>query len=167
MIESNNGESLSETRPLAPKRHNARHCPFAIRKRIVNALANGDSKRGIARSLRVSNNTATAVAEQEWQRVESRKVRIAAQAELNATLGANRITDELASAKSIPLNVLVPVFGVNIDKMLALRGEPTAHRYTHSHQHELVNALNAAVARIEQRAKVAVVEVPALPSREA
>ena len=36
-----------------PKRHNAKRCPFAIRQRIVNALANGDSKRAIARALRV------------------------------------------------------------------------------------------------------------------
>jgi hypothetical protein len=153
-----------------PKRHNAKLCPFSIRQRIVNALANGDSKRAIARALRVSNNTVTAIAEQEWQQVESRKARIAAQAELNATLAANRITDELASRKTIPLNVLVPVFGVNVDKILALRGEPSAviqHQHAHSHQHELVAALNAAVERIEKRVKAAVVEVPALPRRDA
>jgi DNA-binding NarL/FixJ family response regulator len=63
MIESNNGESLSRAHRLNPKRHNAKLCPFAIRQRIVNALANGDSKRAIARALRVSNNTVAAIAE--------------------------------------------------------------------------------------------------------
>ena len=136
MSESNNGGSLSGSRRLALKRHNAKRCPFAIRQRIVNSLANGDSKRAIARQLRVSNNTVTAVAEQEWQQVAARKERIAAQAELNATLAADRIADELQSGKQIPLNVLVPVFGVNVDKCLALRGDPPLtihHKHIHAH----------------------------------
>jgi hypothetical protein len=57
--QSNDGESLSRARRLMPKRHNATLCPFAIRQRIVNALANGDPKRAIARGFRVSNNTVT------------------------------------------------------------------------------------------------------------
>src|SRR6516225_268670 len=76
MTEPNNGESLSGKRPFTPKRHNAKLCRFTVRQQIVNALANGDSKRAIARGLRVSNNTVTAIAEQEWQQVESRKERI-------------------------------------------------------------------------------------------
>ena len=74
MIEPNNGVSLSEPHRHKPKRHNAKLCPFAIRQRIVNGLANGDSKRAIARALRVSNNTVTAIAEQEWQQVAARKL---------------------------------------------------------------------------------------------
>ena len=64
MIESNNGDPASLAVHPKAKRHTAKHCPFAIRERIVNALANGDSKRAIARALRVSNNTVTAIAEQ-------------------------------------------------------------------------------------------------------
>lgn len=106
------------------KRHNAKLCPVAIRQRIINALANGDSIRSIARELRVSNNTVVAIREQDWQQVATRKERIAAQAELNATLAAERITDKLQSEDDIPLNTLIPTFGVAIDKMLALRGDP-------------------------------------------
>ena len=98
MIESNNGErppSLA-VHPK-PKRHNAKHCPFAIRERIVNALANGDSKRAIARTLRVSNNTVTAVAEQDWQRVAARKAKLAARYEKLADLYTERQIDELES----------------------------------------------------------------------
>ena len=86
MSESNNGESLSRARRLNPKRHNAKLCAFSIRERIVNALANGDSKRAIARALRVSNNTVTAVAEQDWKRVEARKAKLAARYEKLADL---------------------------------------------------------------------------------
>ena len=77
------------------KRHNATLCPFAIRQRIVNALANGDSKRAIARGFRVSNNTVTAIAEQEWQQVEARKARIAAQCEAVATKAFDQLNDRL------------------------------------------------------------------------
>jgi transposase len=114
-----------------PKCHNAKHCPFAIRERIVNALANGDSKRAIARALRVSNNTVTAVAAQDWQRVEARKARIAAQAERAATLAADRINAKLESKDDIPLSTLVPVFGVAVDKLTMLRGDAAL---THTQQ---------------------------------
>ena len=78
-----------------PKRHNAKLCRFTVRQQIVNALANGDSKRAIARGLRVSNNTVTAIAEQEWQQVEARKQRIVAQCERNATLAADQLSERL------------------------------------------------------------------------
>ena len=122
MVERNNGESLSGTRPLAPKRHNGKRCPLAVRQRIVNALANGDSKRAIARGLRVSNNTVTAIAEQEWQQVDARKQRIVAQCERNATLAADQLAERLETEK-LSANQLVPVFGVSVDKMLALTGQ--------------------------------------------
>ena len=105
-----------------PKRHNGKHCPLAVRQRIVNALANGDSKRAIARGLRVSNNTVTAIAEQEWQQVDARKQRIVAQCERNATLAADQLAERLATEK-LSANQLVPVFGVSVDKMLALTGQ--------------------------------------------
>ncbi len=122
MNELNNGESLSGARHLALKRHNAKLCPFAIRQRIVNALANGDSIRAIARALHVSNNTVAAIREQEWQQVAIRKERIAAQCELNATLAAERMTDKLQGPPDIPLNMLVPAFGVSMDKLAILKG---------------------------------------------
>jgi DNA-binding CsgD family transcriptional regulator len=134
-----------------PKRHNAKLCPFTIRQRIVNALANGDSIRAIACALHVSNNTVVAIREQDWQQLAARKERIAAQAELNATLAANRITDELQSNKHIPLNVLVPVFGVNVDKSLALRTD-NIQRFEHHHTHSISDEdiLAFAVARAQQ-----------------
>ena len=119
MIQQNNGQALSIARRLMPKRHNGKRCPLAVRQRIVNALANGDSKRAIARGLRVSNNTVTAIAEQEWQQVDARKQRIVAQCERNATLAADQLAERLETEK-LSANQLVPVFGVSVDKMLAL-----------------------------------------------
>jgi len=108
----------------SPKHHNAKRCPLVIRERIVNALAAGDCKSSIARALRVSRNTIFAVAEQEWLKVEQRKARIAAQAERAATRAFERINNKLDSPDDIPLNVLVPVAGMSVDKVVALRGDP-------------------------------------------
>ena len=52
----------------------------------------------------------------------ARKERIAAQCELNATLAAERMTDKLRGTGDIPLNTLVPAFGVSVDKLAVLRG---------------------------------------------
>jgi DNA-binding NarL/FixJ family response regulator len=70
MSEANNGEdpALTPAQPK-PKRHNAKLCPLAIRERIVNALAAGDSQRAIARHLRVSPMTVRVIADQEWEQV--------------------------------------------------------------------------------------------------
>jgi len=54
--------------------------------------------------------------------VAARKERIAAQCELNATLAAERMTEKLQNTQDIPLNTLVPVFGVSADKLALLRG---------------------------------------------
>jgi hypothetical protein len=133
VIESNNGESLSHGRSSKPKRHTAKHCPLAIRQRIVNALANGDSKRAIACALGVSNNTVTAIAEQEWQQVAARKGRLAAQWERVATKAVDQLNDHL-DASTLPPNVLVPIAGVATDKLLALSGDgPTPFRDLHIH----------------------------------
>jgi hypothetical protein len=147
------------------KRHNAKLCPFAIRQRIVNSLANGDSIRAIARALRVSNNTVVAIRETEWQQVAARKARIAAQAEQIATKAGDRLLESVESGE-IKGPALVSVFGVAVDKMTLLRGEPgltVHHQHTHSHQHELIAALDRAF----KVAKAEVIEHQKLPAAEA
>jgi DNA-binding NarL/FixJ family response regulator len=81
MIEPNDGQPER----AKPKRHNAKLCPFVTRQRIINALANGDSIRSIARATHVSTNTVAQIRDQEWQQVETRKTRLAAQWEQVAT----------------------------------------------------------------------------------
>src|SRR5689334_15771243 len=71
----------------------------------------------------VSTNTVAAIREQEWQQVAARKERIAAQCELNAILAAESMTHKLQTTGAIPLNILVPVFGVSADKLALLRGQ--------------------------------------------
>jgi hypothetical protein len=64
----------------------------------------------------------TAIAEQEWQQVDARKQRIVAQCERNATLVADQLAERLETEK-LSANQLVPVFGISVDKMLALTGQ--------------------------------------------
>jgi hypothetical protein len=154
--ETNNGESPAQSVRRQLKRHNAKRCPLAIQERIINALASGDSKSAIARELRVSRNIVKAIEEQQWSRVEQRKARIAAQSERNATRAAERINAKLEATADIPLNVLVPVFGVSVDKMLALRGDniQTLH---HIHSFDLTDddLIAFAVQCSEKRTKPA------------
>src|SRR5262249_11360009 len=97
-----------------PKRYTAKFLSFASRERIVNALANGDSQRAIARNLRVSPNTVSVVAEQEWTRVEARKRRIAAQAERAATRAFDELNQRLDAPKGISTQLLVPITGMSV-----------------------------------------------------
>ena len=163
MSESDNGQHpfAAENATIAapaqrkPKRHNAKRCSLAIRERIVNALANGDSHRAIARSLRVSPNTVRAVAEEEWRRVDARKARIAAQSERNATRAAELIAEKLES-ENVPLNVLVPVYGVSVDKALALRGDynlrvAVEHSHQHIHAHITEHSYTDLLARLPRK----------------
>jgi len=163
MSEANNGQSPFTAENVATtalalipaqrktKRHNAKLCSLAIRERIVNALAAGDSQAAIARAFQVSRNTVSAVAEQEWSKVEQRKARIAAQSERNATRAAELIAAKL-EREDVPLNVLVPVYGVSVDKALALRGD-TALRIAldHSHQHIHAHITDMSYAEILAR----------------
>jgi len=149
MSEANNGQHPALTpAQRKPKRHNAKLCPLAIRERIVNALAAGDSQAAIARHFRVSPNTVKAVAQQEWTKVDERKARIAAQSEKNATRAAELIAEKLEH-EDVPLNVLIPVYGVSVDKALALRGDAQLRiAFAHTHQHIHAHITEASMEEI-------------------
>jgi hypothetical protein len=120
---SSTAPALAGAQPK-PKRHNAKFCSFSNRQRIVNALAAGDPKYLIARTLHISEHTVYAVAEQEWQKVEERKARIAAQAERAATKAFDLLNQKLDSdGDKLTANQLVPIAGVSVDKLLLLRGD--------------------------------------------
>ena len=147
-------------------KHNAKLLDGRKRQAIITALANGESKRSIARRLNVSNHTVDAVGAAEWQQVATRKERIAAQAELNATLAAEQITEHLQSSKQ-PLNVLVPVFGVSVDKITQLRNGPLQVDVSHTIEpsRQAWIRLNELAERLEAQANQVVQSTsPALPN---
>jgi hypothetical protein len=162
-------ENPSEQKQPKPKRHNGKFCSFSNRQRIVNALAAGDAKTQIARALRVSSNTVSAIAEQEWRNVENRKARIAAQCERAATKAFELINHKLDSDGDIPLNQLTITGGVCVDKLLALRGDPNLNVHI-EHDFPQINIFQAFQRfHDEQRALIHAREVqqqdspPALP----
>jgi Homeodomain-like domain len=156
MIESNNGQNSARAfTQRKPKRHTGKFIDGRKRQAIITALANGESLRSIARRLNVSVNTVMAISEQNWQQVETRKERIAAQSERNATRAAELIAEKLEH-QDVPLNVLVPVFGVSVDKALALRGDASltinlAHQHQHIHAHITPQSLDEILAHLPSR----------------
>ena len=94
----------------------------------------------MAGPLRFSPNTVRAVSEEEWRQVDPRKARIAAQAERAATKAFDLLNQKLDSdGDKITVKQLVPIAGVSVDKLLALRGDPNL-RIAFDHQHEHIHA---------------------------
>ena len=103
----------------------------------------------------MSNNTVVAIRDEEWQQVAARKARIAAQSERNATRAAELIAEKL-ERENVPLNVLVPVFGVSVDKALALRADPTIqveHHHQHIHAHINECSYQELLAKLPKRSE--------------
>ena len=140
--ETNNGQSSAEPLRSEPRVH--KHASYSLklldgrsRANIARALAEGESCRSIARRLHHSIHTVLAVRDADWQQIATRKQRIAAQCERNATLAAEQLAERLETEK-LSANQLVPVLGVSVDKMLALRGDniQTLH---HIHSFDLTD----------------------------
>jgi len=172
MLQPSNGQPPLLSAVRSQKRHNAKLIDGRKRQAIIIALANGESKRSIARRLNASQHTVAIISDQEWQQVAARKQRLAPQAERNALLAGEQITEALEQGKYAP-SALVPVYGVSLDKALALRGDPSLtidvkHRHEHSHsiQLQLLEQLKALNAQPREKpAQATVVKVPALPAK--
>jgi len=125
--DTNNGQSSAEPLRSEPRvhkhgRHSLKLLDGRSRANIARALAEGESCRSISRRLHHSIHTVLAVRDADWQQIAARKERIAAQCERNATVAAEQIAERLETEK-LSANQLVPVLGVSVDKMLALRGD--------------------------------------------
>jgi len=118
-----------------PRKHTGGHISPQKKARILALLCAGHSINQVARETHSQWLTVRAVQWANQTTVEERK-RILAERSENAAADAldllhNKIRTE---AKKIQTNALVPIFGVLIDKSLALRADPTIH-IEHSHQH--------------------------------
>jgi len=99
----------------------------------------------IAKRHRVSEHTVRAIRAREAVAISERKQRLVSIFGNVAEIAAERM-EELAGKAS--LREAGTTAGIATDKLLALPGEPALtihHEDTHSHQVELLNALNAAV----------------------
>lgn len=135
------------------------------REEMIEAFANGASVNEVRRKFGCAWETANVVEQVEFAKIERRKERACAQAAQIATLAADALKDELMKGK-IKGSALVPVYGVAVDKMLALRGEPSLiidHRHTHRLSDD--DIISYAVAR-SKTAKATVVEPPLIEGND-
>src|SRR5262245_44785616 len=108
----------------APKQecHNAKLCPLVVRERIINPLGAGDSRSAIASS---PFHAILFPASQNRNGTRWNSVNRASLLKLNVLLPKLGIASnqKLDSQDDIPLNVLVPIACVSVDKLIALRSD--------------------------------------------
>jgi hypothetical protein len=133
MSEANNGQSLSKQGNYTGERL-ARERPHIYRE-VMRLLSEGTSARKICRACHVTRETVRAVERREAESISARKQELAVIAARVAQASIERIEDDLAAGK-IKGAQLVPVFGVCVDKLQTLSGDPALRiALDHAHQH--------------------------------
>ena len=133
MSEANNGQSLSKQGNYTGERL-ARERPHVYRG-VMRLLSEGTSARRICRTCHVTRETVRAVERREAESISARKQELAASAARVAQASIEQLEDDVAAGK-IKGAQLVPVFGVCVDKLQALSGDPALRiALDHSHQH--------------------------------
>ena len=150
MTESDNGKSLSQRgnysgSKIAPKR----------KAQIIALLGTGETVTDIARRTRACRNVIMAIRNANYNEIQQRKELLAAKAERAAFDAVEQIQDHLDKGKLSPQQ-LVPVFGVLVDKSLALRGDAQLriafdqpHQHIHAHISE--HSYHDLLARLPRR----------------
>ena len=133
MSEANNGQSLSRRGNYTGERL-ARERPHVYRG-VMRLLSEGTSARKICRACHVTRETVRAVERREAESISARKQELAASAARVAQASIEQLEDDVAAGK-IKGAQLVPVFGVCVDKLQALSGDPALRiALDHTHQH--------------------------------
>jgi transcriptional regulator with XRE-family HTH domain len=143
MIQSNNGQCLSRRGNYTGERL-ARERPRVYRQ-VMRLLSEGISARKICGACHVTRETVRAVERREAESISARKQELAATAARVAQAAIEQIEDDLAVGKIKGVQ-LVPVFGVAVDKLQALSGDPALtislnrdhHHLDHRRIHEFV-----------------------------
>ena len=153
MSESNNGQSLSRRGNYTGERL-ARERPHVYRG-VMRLLSEGTSARKICRACHVTRETVRAVERREAESISARKQELAASAARVAQASIEQLEDDVAAGK-IKGAQLVPVFGVCVDKLQALSGDPALrialdHSHQHIHAHLTAMPFDQILARLSQK----------------
>src|SRR4030095_3497449 len=100
------------------------------RTQVIELIARAQSLRQIAAALHISPETIIALKSAEFERVESRKSILCAQAAQIATAAADQLQDALEQRK-LAVGSLPTVFGIAVDKVAVLSPDPTAGLQQH------------------------------------
>ena len=126
------------------------------RQQVINLFAQGFSAYYISQRLHRDHVTISAVRDSEFAEIQRRKPILAAQAERNALLAGEQIAEALEQRK-FPVGSLPVVYGVSIDKVLALRdpmGGAQQHLHLHLEPNDVVGKFNALLASLEEKARL-------------
>ena len=150
MSGADNGQPVSQRgnytgSKIAPKR----------KAQIIALLGAGETVTEIARRTRACRNVIMAIRNANYNEIQQRKELLAAKAERAAFDAVEQIQDHLDKGKLSPQQ-LVPVFGVLVDKSLALRGDAQLriafdqpHQHIHAHISE--HSYHDLLARLPRR----------------
>jgi hypothetical protein len=118
-----------------PRKRNGKHTSPQKTAKILELLCAGHSINQVARLTHSQWLTVRAVQWANQATVEERKRILAERSEHAAADALDLLHGKLRSqGDKLQPNALVPIFGVLIDKSIALRADPTIH-VEHSHQH--------------------------------
>lgn len=127
------------------------------RTQVVEAIARGQSIRQIAAAHHISPETIIALKSAEFERVETRKSILCAQATQIATAAADQLQDALHQRK-VPVGSLPTVFGIAVDKVSVLSADPIAniqqHLHLHLNQNNVTDNFNSLLQRLEDKARL-------------
>jgi hypothetical protein len=127
------------------------------RTQAVELIARGQSIRQIQAALNISPSTIIALKSAEFERVESRKSILCAQAAQIATAAADQLQDALEQRK-LAVGSLPTVFGIAVDKVAVLSPDPTAglqqHLHLHLSQNNVTDNFNSLLQRLEDKARL-------------
>jgi len=103
----------------------------------------------------VTRETVRAVERREAESISARKQELAASAARVAQASIEQLEDDVAAGK-IKGAQLVPVFGVCVDKLQALSGDPALrialdHSHQHIHAHLTAMPFDQILARLSQK----------------
>jgi hypothetical protein len=111
------------------------------RAQIVAAFGRGANVTDAAAHAKCSRNLARVVRDQHFTEITQQKELLAHQCHREASEALDQISSHLRK-KNLSANQLVPIFGVLVDKSLALRGDqpytPQHFEVAHHHLHEFV-----------------------------
>ena len=133
-----------------------------IYREVMRLLSEGNSVRKICRACHVTRETVRAVERREALPISTRKQELAVIAARVAQTSIEQIEDQVAGGKIKGVG-LVPVFGVCVDKLQSLSGDPLLRiEHSHSHIHAHINdcSYQELLAKLPRRNTTPVIDTP-------